>query len=223
MRLLNKFLKNSKDSSTQQLARILWDYNFLDWPLKKVDVIIVLGGNDLRLPKLGADLFLKGYAPLIIASGKRGCLTRGWKKTEAEVFAEVLTSQGISDRNLLVEKRAENTGENILFSKKLLKKKNITPNSVMLVTKPYMERRAYATACKAWPEVDTVVASPKIDFDNYPNKFISKDDIINALVGYTQRILKYPEKGFQITQTMPAKVEQAMTELMKRGYTRDLI
>ena len=35
----------------------------------------------------------------------------------------------------------------------------IPPTSVMLISKPYMQRRAYATNRTAWPEVEPVCSS----------------------------------------------------------------
>ena len=94
--------------------------------------------------------------------------------------------------------KSTNTAENVLFTKKLLAGNNIDPQKFIVVHKPYMERRAYATFKKHWPGKEIVVTSPQISFDNYPNNEISKDDLINIMVGDLHRIKTYSEKGFQI-------------------------
>jgi hypothetical protein len=39
------------------------------------------------------------------------------------------------------------------------------------------------------------------------------------MVGDTQRVKIYPEKGFQIPQEIPEEVWNAYEELVKRGYS----
>jgi hypothetical protein len=45
--------------------------------LAKADAIIVLGCHDTRVAERGAQLFLDGWAPLIVFSGHLGALTSG--------------------------------------------------------------------------------------------------------------------------------------------------
>jgi hypothetical protein len=48
------------------LAKKLWDYHLLNNRLEKVDCILALGSHDLRVPERAAELYLKGFAPLLI-------------------------------------------------------------------------------------------------------------------------------------------------------------
>ena len=130
---------------------------------------------------------------------------------------------GVSEDKIVIENKSSNTGENILFTKKLLAKQNIDPQKIILVQKPYMERRAYATFKKVWPEKDAIVTSPQISFEDYPNKEIPEDDVINIMVGDLQRIRVYPEKGFQIQQEIPADVWSAYKQLVAADYSKNLI
>lgn len=210
--------------STDELAKILWDYNNLNQSLKKSDCILVLGSNDVRVAQRGAELFLQGYAPLIIFSGNVGSLTKNmWDKPEAEVFSELAIKMGVPKGKILIENKSTNTGDNILFAKKLLEKRGISVDSIILVQKPYMQRRAFATFKKIWPEKDLIVTAPQIPFNEYPNDIISKDLVINIMVGDTQRIKIYSEKGFQILQKIPEKVWEAYKELVRRGYSHHLL
>ena len=86
-----------------------------------------------------------------------------------------------------------------------------------------MLRRSFATFKKQWPEMDFLVTAPQISFADYPNDIISQDLLINIMVGDTQRIKVYPQKGFQIPQAIPAAVWSAYEELVRRGYTHHLI
>ena len=211
---------------TIKLAKILWDYHHMNQFLEKSDCILVLGSHDLRVAKRGAELYLKKWAPVIIFSGGLGNLTKGiWKETEADKFANIAIKMGVPKRAILVENKSTNTGENILFSYELLKRKNIFLKKMIIVQKPYMERRAYATFKKQWPgnEVKIILASPQVFFRDYPNKDISFDDVVNIMVGDLQRIKIYPEKGFQIFQEIPDDVWRAYEELVEMGYNKHLV
>ena len=143
--------------------KILWDYNNLDQPLKKSDCILVLGSHDIRVAQRGAELYLQGYAPLIIFSGGAGRLTEGlWDNSEAEIFAEEAIRLGVPKSSILIENKSSNTGENIEFTKILLAGRHIVLKNTILVHKPYMQRRSYATFKKIWPEVEALVTAPNI-------------------------------------------------------------
>lgn len=206
------------------LAKTIWNYHLLNQPLQKADCILALGSNDLRVAERAAQLFLDGFAPTLIFSGGVGRLTAGmWGKSEAETFAEVAVKMGVPSSAILVEPKSTNTGENVQFTKKLLAEKGIDPKSFILVQKPYMERRTYATFKKVWPEKNFTVTSPQIPFEKYPNETLSKDLIINIMVGDLQRIKEYPARGFQIPQEIPAEVWSAFEKLVAAGYTHHLI
>ena len=74
-------------------------------------------------------------------SGGRGNFTRDLDETEADMFAGRAVDLGVPRAAILVESESSNTGENIKFSYKVLEKRKIIPNTVILVQKPFMERR----------------------------------------------------------------------------------
>ena len=208
---------------THDLAKKIWDYHHLNHKLEKADCILVLGSHDVRVAGRGAQLFLQGLAPLIIFSGGKGRLTNAWQKTEAEEFAKIAIHMGVPEGKILKEDKSSNTGENIIFTKKLLEEYKIQPRKIILVQKPYMERRSYATFKKLWSEIELIVTSPQMSFDEYPNEEISIDDVINIMVGDLQRIKEYPAKGFQIPQEIPVGVWDAYDKLVGSGYNKHLI
>lgn len=206
------------------LAKIIWDYHHVNHELKKVDCIFVLGSRDVRVAEYAAELFLKGYAPFIIFSGGFGKITKDvFKKPEAEIFAEIAIDLGVPLEKIIIENKSTNTGENVVFTKQLLLDRKLDFKTFILVQKPYMERRTYATFMKLWPEKEFLVTSPKISYENYPDANISKEDFISVMVGDLQRIKVYPEKGFQIYQEIPDNVWQAYEKLVKLGYTSYII
>lgn len=192
--------------------------------VEKADCVLVSGSHDLRVAERGAKLFLNGYASLIIFSGGLGNLTKDiWSESEADRFAEVAVKMGVPKDKILIENKSTNTGENIIFTKKILAERGIDPKKFILVQKPYMERRMYATFRKLWPEKECIVTSPQLSFEDYPNEEIGEDDVINIMVGDLQRIKIYPEKGFQILQEIPQDVWKAYEKLVAAGCTRYLI
>jgi uncharacterized SAM-binding protein YcdF (DUF218 family) len=157
-----------------------------------------------------------------------GSLTkRLWSEPEADQFARVAVSLGVPQDAIIIENQSTNTGENVRFTKRLLAEKGIDPQHFIVVQKPYMERRSFATFKKQWPGKDLVVTSPRVSLDDYlkqySNETLSPDDVISIMVGDLQRIRVYPELGFQIPQEIPGDVWQAYEELVESGYDRHLL
>jgi uncharacterized SAM-binding protein YcdF (DUF218 family) len=202
-------------------SRVLWDYLKLDQPLVKSDCLIAMGSHDLRVAEHAARLALDGWAPLLVCSGGLGRLTRGeWEEPEARKFARVALQAGLDAERVLVEERSSNTGENIVFSKALLKEKGIAIQSAILVHKPYMERRAYATARNYWSEVFFTTTSPPIPFESYATAQIPLRMTIEIMAGDFQRVGAYARKGFQIPQPIPPEAQAAFEVLIRAGFTR---
>lgn len=205
-------------------ARLIWDYHHVHHTLAPADVIIVLGSHDTRVAERGAEVFLAGWAPLIVFSGNLGALTSEiWTRPEAEIFAEVAEKRGVPRERMLLEARATHTGENVSFSRDLLAARGIRPHRVIAVQKPYMERRTLATFGQRWPEVEVIVTSPQISFDDYPRPDISRDDVIHIMLGDLQRLAVYADKGWSTRQDLPADVQAAFERLVRAGYTRRLL
>jgi uncharacterized SAM-binding protein YcdF (DUF218 family) len=211
-------------SEVDSLAQKVWDYHHLNHRMEKSDAILVLGSHDLRVAERGAQLFLEHWAPFLIFSGGLGNLTREvWDRPEADRFAEIALAMGVPQDKILIENRSTNTGENVHFTRDLLANLHLNPQKFILVQKPYMERRTFATFKKVWPEKEAIVTSPQISFEDYPTREISKRQVINIMVGDLQRIRLYPAKGFQITQEIPPDVWAAGEKLIELGYTQNLI
>jgi len=212
-------------------AKIIWDYlKFADSLAnpEKADFIIGLGSSDMRTADHAAELYLQKLAPKIIFTGGFGRLTAGvFAKPEAELFAGRAVELGVSRQDILLESRSTNTGENITHTYELLLENDLTANSLILVTKPYMLRRAYVTFMKQWPSE----TKPKItcsainmsfeDYCQHDKKIYYQ--VINIMVGDLQRIKEYPKLGFQIEQQIPDEVWSAWQELVNRGYINHLL
>jgi len=210
------------------LAEVLWDYHHMHHVLAPADVILVLCSHDLAVADRGADLFLAGYAPLLVVSGGSGAITRRiWKEPEAEVFARRAIERGVPAAQVLLETRSTNTGENVRLTRELLATKGLDPERFLVVQKPYMERRAYATFRQVWPDAQVQVTSPQLGMREYlatySSEALTPEDVISIMVGDLQRIRLYPARGFQVEQEIPDAVWTAYEVLVASGFDRHLV
>lgn len=214
----------------QQAIKLIWDYMHLNHVLKKADVILVLGSTDTTTAKRAAQLWLDGWAPYVLCSGSGSVHSENpaWKKfvgsTEADVFAEIIKEAGVPKEFILIENKSQNTGQNFEFSADLLKEKGVDFETVIVVQKPTIERRIYATGKVWWSDVELIITSPQVTVEEYTE--VRKEDNeywIHVLAGDLQRIKEYPAKGFQIEQDIPDDVWEAYETLVSLGYTDYLI
>lgn len=212
-------MKHFAEENILEHAQVLWDYHNLDLGLEISDFILAMGSHDERVAVHAAELMLKGFAPLLVTSGGLGKVTKDmWKVSEGEHFANIAKEMGVPVDNIIVEDQATNSGDNITKTKDIMEKKGLSVKKGILVTKPYMRRRAYATASMQWPDVDWLVSSPNLNLRDYPNHEVPMDRMINLMVGDLQRIKVYAEKGFQIPQEIPPFVWESYEALKGFGY-----
>ncbi|KAJ6782464.1 hypothetical protein PWT90_04827 [Aphanocladium album] len=212
-------------TQVDQDAELVYDYHHMGMALSPADVIFCLGSLDTRVAVRAAQLYLDGLAPRLVFSGNSGKLTRDvFDRPEADIFADIARSMGVPDNKILVEPAATNTGENVRFTHALLEEKGLRPQSLILVQKPYMERRTFATFKKQWPDetASITVTSPQMSFAEYPDGGNPRDLVINVMVGDLMRIEKYPALGFQIAQEIPGVVMEAAQRLIAAGYNKHL-
>src|ERR1044072_4888091 len=172
------------DAPIEALAETIWNYHLMRHQVSQADAILVLCSHDERVAERGAQLVLEGWAPLLIFSGGLGAITKTlWSEPEAERFARIAESLGVPRESILVEPHSTNTGENIEFTKRLLADRGLNPHKFIVVQKPYMERRSYATFRKLWPEKELIGPSPQVSFRDYlaqyANRNLSTADVVS--------------------------------------------
>ena len=128
------------------------------------------------------------------------------------------SSLGVPRDAIIIEPHAANTGQNIEFSRRALDAAEIPVTSVMLISKPYMQRRAYATMRKSWPGADACAPPKNLSFDEYLKSIGDDKLVIDMLVGDLQRIIEYPARGFAIAQDVPGAVTDAYRRLTAAGH-----
>jgi uncharacterized SAM-binding protein YcdF (DUF218 family) len=178
-----------------------------------------LGSHDLGVAAFAAALYRAGHFPVLVFSGANSPTTAEWfPRGEAVHYREHAIEHGMPDDAILVEPQARNTGQNIRLSRTLLAEHGHTPGSVLLISTPYMERRAFATCRKVWPEVKIVCASEPVKFDDYIQSIGDEKLVIDQMVGDLQRVIEYPHHGFAIAQDVPTGVLVAYDRLLAAGY-----
>lgn len=202
----------------------LWRYHDMHHELRPCDVGIGLGSHDLGVAVIATRLFHEGLFPWIVFTGANAPTTfERLPRGEAVHYREYAVEQGVPAESILVEPRATNTAENLEYSRALLTERRIAVRSVLIMSRPYQQRRAYATCKLMWPEVDVVCASNPLERDDYVRSIGDPRRVVDMLVGDTQRIDVYAERGFAIPQEMPDEVRAAFGRLVAAGYTSRLI
>ena len=75
--------------------------------LAPADAIMVLCSHDTVVAERGAQVFLEGWAPLLIFSGGLGTITKNfWTEPEADQFAAIAVRMGVPRDKILIEKYA---------------------------------------------------------------------------------------------------------------------
>lgn len=221
-------LSTTLDVETLDCARCIFDFHQLRHVPIHSDVMLVLGTNDTRVAEHAAILYRQGYAPRIVVTGgiahQGDLLSTHWQRSEAEVFTEVMLAHGVPQSAILQETRATNTAENFAFARQLLNEKGMSVQRLLVVTKPFMQRRSLATYAVEWPEVPASFVTWRSTFDEYcrlPD--LPQEKIINIMLGDLQRIWIYAQRGYAAPQRIPPQVMAAYQRLVSLGYTRHLL
>jgi uncharacterized SAM-binding protein YcdF (DUF218 family) len=215
------------DPAIEQALATAWNYMRLVHPVAAADAILALGSFDPMVAVCAAALWHAKLAPLIIMSGgiahRGSLLATGWDRSEAEVFADVAATEGVPRRAILLEDKAQNTGENFSRSKALAETLGLKINSLIVVAKPYMTRRGFATGRRVWPKAALRLQCEDIGVRKYFEREPDPERTLHALVGDLHRIIVYPKLGYQIGQRVPRPVRAALRALVAAGYGSRLV
>lgn len=190
--------------------------------------MFVLCSIDERVAEYGGQLFLDGFGKKLIFSGgsahQEDLLNTTWGKPEAEHFAEIACDMGVPDDKIIIENKAQNTGQNIEFMYALLRERA----EVAVVSA--CTKTLYGAA--DFRDVqETVAGCGDGDYRHLAENSLRKvfrranpkEQVINLVVGDLQRIREYPKLGFQIEQDIPADVWTAYEKLVAAGFTEHVI
>jgi uncharacterized SAM-binding protein YcdF (DUF218 family) len=205
-------------------AEVLWSYHDLGHDLRPCDVAVGLGSHDRGVASRAAEVFKLGLAPLIVFTGANAPTTvEPFPRGEAVHYAEIAGALGVPTEAILVEPRARNTSENFAMTRDLLAGHGRHPASLLVISRPYQQRRAFATCRAVWPDVDVLCTCEQTTLDAYLARIGNAPFVLDMLVGDTQRVMEYPGKGFAVEQPVPVEVIRAFDRLVAAGYTARLL
>ena len=106
--------------------------------LTKSDAIVVVSGGDTnaRIAE-SVKVYFQKWAPLIIYSGAAA----SGDVSNALAMERIAISEGVPANAILIEQKSKTTIQNAEYVAPILKKNHIT--SIILITSPYHQRRAY--------------------------------------------------------------------------------
>lgn len=125
-------------------------------PLEPADVALLFGTRHgvEEFCDETMRLWREGYFKKLIISG--GC-TAGQDVAEAKLIAEALLKRGMPANAMILECEALNTGDNVIFSKRLIGEEVI--NSIIAIGKISSARRYLMTLARHWPGPRVMMAS----------------------------------------------------------------
>lgn len=205
---------------------ILWNFLNMQHSLPaKADAAIIGGeGQLVDTAWRAAQLYHAGVIPLILASGFANP-EHNAVKTEAELLSDELIKHDVPPSAVIQEPYATNTAENITHCVKLLQTRGIRSKTIILIHKPYMTRRFYATASAYWPDPQpalfvTGFSMSLREFYEYDKSVYGGEGrMIALMIGDYERTKEYPKRGWMTVQDIPPSTEAAYERLMQSGLT----
>lgn len=217
---------NNNKLEIKNALKEIWDYMKLNQPLEQCDLIIGCGCANLDIPVKCADLLKQGYAPKILFAGGLGKITANkFNKSEAEIYKDIAISNGIKEEDILIETKSTNTGDNFRFALEILKNNNIKHDKILIVHKPLNERRTLSCAKQILKDKELYITSYDITFEEYFNTLDKKtiEEIINnisVIIGDIQRLIVYPQLGWQTIEYVPKSIIDKYNYLKSLGFNK---
>lgn len=105
---------------------------------------------------------------------------------------------------------------------------NIKYDSILIVHKPLNERRTLSAAKAIFKDKRLMITSYDITFEEYFRKLdnMPLEDIINLIsvvIGDIQRMIIYPQFGWQVENEVPEVVKEAYYCLKELGFSRYIL
>lgn len=146
------------------------DFIFVAEQPKKADIIFLPGGSDPAPPEYAAELYRRGYAPLLLPSGgvsvKRGKwpgvqrkadIYSGDYHSDCEFYTDALTKNGVPLSAIIPEDKSGHTRDNAFFSRAIADERGLSIKTAMIVCKSFHARRCLMLYQLAFPEAELIV------------------------------------------------------------------
>jgi hypothetical protein len=202
------------EDTFESVLKPIWNYlSIYDEPIS-ADVLFVFGGLDLAVPRRAAELFLAGYARVILVTGNAGPKTPdSFGKPESIVFKDEMVRLGVDETRILTEVEATNTLQNVLLGMRVLQSRNIVIDKAILVARPFLSRRCMATFNRHYPSVEGIGCPPMGHIMEFC--FRSRKQFAERLLAEVARLKDYSAKGDIKLSPIPNNVFLACGHLEK--------
>ncbi len=179
------------------IAKKIASYMLIETEVVKADICIIFGGMKAdQLADHAAKLYKQGFFKKIIVSG--GVATDDGTM-EADRMQARLIGWGIPKENIIVEDKATNTGENVIYSMDLIDKeiglKNV--NSLVAIGQIHASRRFVMTLERHWPEVIKMFTAPNyypVARKDWHKDKQFKEDVLREM----EKVKPYIKKGYTV-------------------------
>lgn len=174
--------------------REITSFIFIEDKPEKADIIFVPGGLWPEPMEKASELWLKGYAPYILPSGKyslkNNCFTKPAVKaekynkkylTEYEFMKDIGLSCGVDDKAIFKEDNATWTKENAFYSRKITDENDLEIRKAIICCKSFHAKRAIMFYSFAYPKTKFIICPVNIENINKDNWFKTEYGIDNVM------------------------------------------
>lgn len=181
-------------SGVDKVWKEIVDYVSPEWAPAASDICLVFGTRhgeakfaDVISEKLEAGLF-----DTVLLSGGA---TMEQRDTEAEVLLKLLLARGVNRQQVWLEQKAQNTLENVTFSRGLIQKQSQSVSTISILGKISSMRRYAMTVKRNWPEVQLVSGYPVNIFKVGREDWAKDEEFRSRVLGELDRIVRYTQEG----------------------------
>lgn len=200
-------------SEGKDFIKEITSFIFVENKPEKADIIFVPGSNWLEPAERAAELWLDGYAPYILPSGKysmsKGCFpgpkTKSNKynktyNTEWEFMKDIALSYGVKESAIIKEDKAEWTKQNAFNSRAATDEMKVDIKKAIICCKSFHARRCLMFYSWAYPETKFIVCPVDIEGINKENWYKTENGI-DKVMGELSRL------GGQFKKAIPSFVD----------------
>lgn len=131
-------------SPPQAILDAMYDYLSEEDKLEPANIIMVFGAKTLARISKAVALYKSGLAPIICISGGHPFYGANTTATEAEIYKQYATQNGVPETAIITENKSITIPDNVWRTLSLLEAKNEISTSIILVNSPYVQRRGWA-------------------------------------------------------------------------------
>ncbi len=139
---IEKILEDT--SPPQAILDAVYDYLSEEDEPEPANIIMVFGAKTPARISKAVELYKSGLAPIICISGGHPFYGTDKATTEAEIYKQYATQNGVPETAIIIEDKSITIPDNVWRTLSLLEAKNEMPTSIILVNSPYVQRRGWA-------------------------------------------------------------------------------